>query len=84
MLRRLAPLPALQLLLLASLAAAQAPPGYIPLPQLTDEFNTDGTLDASKWRASDEGWQGPVPDPATLPDQPFLVDYVRSFAPPPQ
>ena len=27
------------------------------------------------------GWMS-LPDPATLPDQPFLVDYVRSYAPP--
>jgi hypothetical protein len=60
---RLAPLLALLLLLfllLASLAAAQAPPGYTPLPELSDEF--DGvTLDPAKWRASDEGWLGRPP-----------------------
>jgi hypothetical protein len=27
------------------------------------------------------GWMA-LPDPATLPDQPFLIDYVRSYAPP--
>lgn len=47
----------------------------IPSPCLSEAIGMDFD------RETMPGWMS-LPDPSTLPDQPFLVDYVRSWAPP--
>jgi hypothetical protein len=48
----------------------------IPSPCLVEAIGMDFD------RETMPGWMA-LPDPASLPDSPFLVDYVRSWAPPP-